>query len=92
MAFSRITGNPDKMAGAPCIRDIRMPVATAVGMVADGLTVDEIVADFSDLDAEDIVEALRYPARMTPCAPRMPRGRTGNARRSRSVAVTRNGA
>ena len=62
MAFSRITVNPDRMAGVPCIRDLRMPVATVVGMVADGMTVEEILADFPDLEAEDIAEALRYAA------------------------------
>jgi uncharacterized protein (DUF433 family) len=62
MAFTRITVNPDKMAGVPCIRDLRMPVATVVAMVADGMTVEEILADFPDLEAEDIAEALRYAA------------------------------
>ncbi|MDQ3946859.1 MAG: DUF433 domain-containing protein [Actinomycetota bacterium] len=62
MAFSRITVDPDKMTGVPCIRDLRMPVATVVGLVADGMTVEEILADFPDLEAEDIPEALRYAA------------------------------
>lgn len=62
MAFDRITVNPEKMGGVPCIRDLRMPVATVVGMVADGMTVDEILADFPDLEAEDIAGALRYAA------------------------------
>jgi uncharacterized protein (DUF433 family) len=39
-----------------------MPVATVVGMVADGMMVEEILADFPDLEAEDIAEALRYAA------------------------------
>ncbi len=60
MAFSRITVDPDKMTGVPCIRDLRMPVATVVGLVADGMTVEEILADFPDLEAEDMAEALRY--------------------------------
>ena len=45
-----------------CIRDLRMPVATVVGMVADGMTVEEILVDFPDLEAEDVAEALRYAA------------------------------
>lgn len=62
MAFTRISVNPDKMAGVPCIRDLRMPVATVVGMIAAGMTVEEILADFPDLEAEDVAEALRYAA------------------------------
>jgi uncharacterized protein (DUF433 family) len=41
---------------------MRIPVATVVGMVADGMTADEIVAAFPDLEPEDVVEALRYAA------------------------------
>ncbi len=60
MTFERITINPDVMGGLPCIRGMRMPVATVVGMVADGMPVAEILDDFPDLEAEDIAEALRY--------------------------------
>ncbi len=45
MTFSRITTDPDVMGGQPTIRGLRMPVATVVAMVADGMTVGEIVAD-----------------------------------------------
>ena len=62
MAFTPITVSPEKMAGVVCIRDLRMPVATVVGMVADGMTVEEILVDFPDLEAEDVAEALRYAA------------------------------
>jgi uncharacterized protein (DUF433 family) len=62
MSFTRISVNSDLMAGVPCIRDLRMPVATVVAMVADGMTVDQILVDFPDLEAEDIAEALRYAA------------------------------
>jgi uncharacterized protein (DUF433 family) len=62
LTFSRISVSPDKMAGVPCIRDLRMPVATVVGMVADGMTVEEILRDVPDLEAEDVVEAGRYAA------------------------------
>ena len=48
------------MGGAPCIRGLRIPVATVVGMVADGMTVDEILAGYPDLQREDIEEALRF--------------------------------
>ncbi len=62
MAFERITVEPDKMGGVPCIRGLRIPVATVVGMVASGMTEDEILAQYPDLEAEDIREALRYAA------------------------------
>lgn len=62
MKFTRITVDPAQMGGVPCIRGLRIPVATVVGMVADGMTPDEILTSFPDLAAEDIGEALRYAA------------------------------
>lgn len=62
MRFERITVEPDKMGGVPCIRGLRIPVATVVGMIAEGLEADEILADYPDLEAEDLREALRYAA------------------------------
>ena len=50
------------MGGIPCIRGLRIPVATVVGMVADGLTEKEILSAFPDLEREDIREALHYAA------------------------------
>jgi uncharacterized protein (DUF433 family) len=49
-------------SGAPCIRGLRIPVATIVGMVADGMTQEEILDAYPDLQAEDIKQALRYAA------------------------------
>jgi uncharacterized protein (DUF433 family) len=62
MAFERISVDHRIMGGVPCIRGTRIPVATVVGMVADGMTTEEILADFPELSAEDIQEALRYAA------------------------------
>lgn len=62
MSFTRITVSPDQMGGAPCIRGLRIPVATVVGMVADGMTAPEILAAFPDLEPDDVHEALRYAA------------------------------
>ena len=62
MKFNRITVNPNQMDGVPCIRGIRIPVSTVVGMVADGMSVEEILKAFPDLEVEDIREALRYAA------------------------------
>lgn len=50
------------MGGVPCIRGLRIPVATVVGMVADGMSEHEILGAYPDLEAEDIREALRYAA------------------------------
>ncbi len=62
MRFQRITVNPNQMGGVPCLRGLRIPVATVVGMVADGMSRDEILAAYPDLQAEDIREALLYAA------------------------------
>jgi uncharacterized protein (DUF433 family) len=62
MKFERITVNPDQMGGVPCIRGLRIPVATVVGMIADGMTEEEILKAYPDLEHEDIQEALRYAA------------------------------
>jgi uncharacterized protein (DUF433 family) len=62
MKFTRITVDPKQMGGAPCIRGLRIPVATVVGMVADGMSQAQILEAFPDLEAEDIREALHYAA------------------------------
>jgi len=62
MRFERITVEPDKMGGVPCIRRLRIPVATIVGMVAEGMAVEEILSDYPDLEAGDVREALEYAA------------------------------
>jgi len=60
--FSRITINPRQMDGVPCIRSLRIPVATVLDMVAEGMEVPEILKAHPDLEAEDIREALRFAA------------------------------
>jgi uncharacterized protein (DUF433 family) len=62
MRFTRITVDPYQMGGVPCIRGLRIPVATVVGMVAEGMTEAEILEAYPDLMLEDIQEALRYAA------------------------------
>jgi uncharacterized protein (DUF433 family) len=62
MKYSRITVSSDQMGGVPCIRGLRIPVATVVGMVADKMAEQEILGAFPDLEPEDIYEALRYAA------------------------------
>jgi uncharacterized protein (DUF433 family) len=60
--YNRITVNPDQMGGTPCLRGLRIPVATVVGMIADGMTEGEILAAYPDLEHEDVREALRFAA------------------------------
>jgi len=60
--FPRITVDPEQMGGVPCIRGLRIPVATVVAMVADGMTREEILADYPSLEGDDIQEALRFAA------------------------------
>ena len=62
MKFTRITVNSKQMDGIPCIRGLRIPVATVVEMVADGMNENEIISNFPDLVREDIREALKYAA------------------------------
>src|SRR5438270_12380276 len=60
--FIRITINPRQMGGVPCIRGLRIPVATVLDMVAEGMEAPEILKAYPDLEAEDIREALRFAA------------------------------
>jgi len=60
--FNRITIDPNQMNGMPCLRGLRIPVATVVGMLADGMSETEILSAYPDLEKEDISEALRYAA------------------------------
>ena len=62
MRFDRITTNPEQMGGLPCIRGLRIPVATVVDMVAEGIPTEEIIAAYPDLEPEDVEEALHYAA------------------------------
>jgi uncharacterized protein (DUF433 family) len=62
MKFARITVKVDQMGGVPCIRGLRIPVASVVGMIAEGMSGAEILAAYPDLQSDDIREALRYAA------------------------------
>lgn len=62
MRFKRITVNPRQMGGVPCIRGLRIPASTVVSMLADGMSAQEILDNYPDLEADDIAEALRYAA------------------------------
>lgn len=62
MRFSRITVDPDQMEGVPCIRGLRIPVATIMGLLAQGMSQSDVLDDYPDLQPDDIGEALRYAA------------------------------
>jgi uncharacterized protein (DUF433 family) len=62
MKFTRITVNARQMGGVLCIRGLRIPVATVVDMIADGMTETEILKVYPDLEADDIHEALQFAA------------------------------
>jgi len=60
--FTRITVDPGKMGGVPCIRGLRIPVATVISLIASGMTMEEILKEYPDLEAKDIKEALEFAA------------------------------
>ncbi len=62
MGYTRITTDPGQMGGVPCLRSLRIPVATVVALVAEGETTKEILALYPDLEADDVREALLYAA------------------------------
>jgi uncharacterized protein (DUF433 family) len=62
MKFQRITVRSEQMDGLPCVRGLRIPVATVVDMVASGMTHQEILDAYPDLEREDIQEALQFAA------------------------------
>ena len=64
--YHRLTTDPNQMGGVPCIRGLRIPVATVVGMVAEGMKDEEILQAYPDLEPEDIREALRFSVETYP--------------------------
>jgi len=60
--LERITLNPDVMGGKPCIKGLRMTVGTIIGLLASGLSTDEVLKMYPYLQIEDIMAALSYAA------------------------------
>lgn len=58
--FNRITLDPNKCFGKPCIRGLRMPVASILSYLSSGMTIDEILKEWPELEREDIYQALGY--------------------------------
>ena len=63
--FDRITAEQEKMGGVACIRGFRIPVSTIIGLIADGMTTQKILIVYPDLEAEDIIQAIRFAAFVT---------------------------
>jgi uncharacterized protein (DUF433 family) len=62
MRFERITVDPARMRGLPCIRDTRVTVSAVLGQLAAGRTVEEVLDDYPYLERADILAALEYAA------------------------------
>ena len=62
MAFERITVDPERMGGVPCIRDLRVTVSVVLGQLAAGRTTDQLLEDYPYLEREDVLAALEYAA------------------------------
>ncbi len=60
--FPRITVDPEKCFGKPAIRDLRMPVASVLAYLGSGMSVEEMLREWPELEAEDIYQALGYAA------------------------------
>ncbi len=61
----RITTNPEIYHGKPCIRGLRYPVETILELLSSGMTTDEILADYEDLERDDIYAVLAFAARLS---------------------------
>jgi uncharacterized protein (DUF433 family) len=60
--FPRITLNPEKCFGKPCIRGLRIPVASILSYVGNDMTVEDILKEWPELEKEDVQQALMYAA------------------------------
>jgi uncharacterized protein (DUF433 family) len=63
--LGRITTSPDVCHGAPCVRGLRYPVSSLLELLAAGMTQDEILADYSDLEGADLLACLEYAAALS---------------------------
>jgi uncharacterized protein (DUF433 family) len=62
--LSRITIDPAVCHGKPCVRGLRYPVETLLELLSSGMTFDEILADYEDLERDDLLAVLAYAARL----------------------------
>ena len=62
MAYERITINPARMGGLPCIRETRVTVSAVLGQLSAGRSIEEIVIDYPYLERNDVLAALEFGA------------------------------
>ncbi|MFP4436183.1 MAG: DUF433 domain-containing protein [Chloroflexaceae bacterium] len=62
--LNRITIDPDVCHGKPVIRGLRYPVATMLERLSSGMSIDDILADYADLEREDLLAVLAYAAQV----------------------------
>ncbi|MEW5720359.1 MAG: DUF433 domain-containing protein [Chloroflexota bacterium] len=60
--FNRITLDPDKCFGKPCVRGLRMPIASILSYLSSGMTIEDILKEWPELEREDVLQALGYAA------------------------------
>ena len=65
--FDCITARPEQLGGTPCVRGLRIPVATVVGLVAQGMSTAQILEEYPDLESEDVQQAFQYAAAGASC-------------------------
>jgi uncharacterized protein (DUF433 family) len=63
--LQRITVNPEICHGKPCVRGLRYPVPMLLELLSSGMTIDEVLADYEDLEREDLLAAMAYGARLS---------------------------
>ncbi len=63
--LNRITVQPDKCHGKPCIRGLRYPVEMLLELLSSGMTFDEVLVDYEDLEREDLLAALEFATKLT---------------------------
>jgi uncharacterized protein (DUF433 family) len=60
--FDRITLDPDKCFGKPCVRGLRLPISSILSHMSSGMTIDDVLREWPELEREDITQALGYAA------------------------------
>lgn len=65
MEVARITADPNRMRGLPCVRDTRVTISAVLGQLAAGSSVDDVLADYPYLERDDVLAALGYAAAAT---------------------------
>jgi len=63
--LNRITINPAICHGKPCIRSLRYPVETMLELLSAGMTIEEILLDYPDLERDDLLAVLAFAARLS---------------------------